>query len=62
MDYVHMCIGTSVLYPSVGVCIRTEQVPSIGVILVRVVGTYILVPDIRGPFGVPNTLQIVMNT
>ena len=42
MSYVHTGIGTSVLYPSVGVCARTVLVPILGVILVRVVGTYIL--------------------
>ena len=42
MSYVHTGIGTSVLYPSVGVCVRIVLVPSLGVILVRVVGTYIL--------------------
>ena len=44
MSYVHTGIETSVLYPSVdvGVCVRIVLVPSLGFILVCVVGTYIL--------------------
>ena len=38
---VHTYIGTSVMCPSVDVCVGTILVPGLGVIIVHVVNTYI---------------------
>ena len=54
MSYVRMGIKTSVLYPSVGACVCTILLPSLGVILIRVVGTYILAHPCRTWEGIPH--------
>ena len=53
MFYVRKLIVPRVLYTIVGVCVRIVLIPSLGVILVRVVGTYILAHPRRTWGGIP---------
>ena len=53
MFYVRIGVVPSILYTSVGLYVRIVLIPSLGVILVRVVGTYISAHPRRTWGGIP---------